>query len=151
MIPFGEWLPDAPDYNNPGITAADGVIPTSDRSYAPLGQLVNEVSAQIGGDDATRVCGAGSFRDDDGTTFTFSARLDGIYLLQSGVWSDVSKAGGYNTVVDGTFKVLQFGNRVVATNFDDPIQSYVMGTSTLLLICHRQHQKHGTRLSSVIF
>ena len=57
MIPFGEWLPDAPDYNNQGMTAADGIIPKSDRTYGPLGQLSNAVSAQIGGDAAERVCG----------------------------------------------------------------------------------------------
>ena len=130
MIPFGEWLPDAPDYNNPGMTAADGIIPKSDRTYGPLGQLSNAVSAQIGGDAAERVCGAGSFRDDDGDTFTFAGRIGGLYQLQSTAWTDVSTSGGYSTAIDGFFRLTSFGNRVIATNFDDPVQSYVMGTST---------------------
>ncbi len=29
MIQFGEWLPDQPDYSNPGVTRAENVVPAA--------------------------------------------------------------------------------------------------------------------------
>lgn len=35
-IPFGEWLPSAPTFKNPGCEVADNVIPTAGSSYGPF-------------------------------------------------------------------------------------------------------------------
>ena len=42
MIPFGEWLPDQSDFQNPGSTVATNVIPAA-RGYRPFFGL-SEVS-----------------------------------------------------------------------------------------------------------
>ena len=130
MEAFGEWLPDYPALACPGATVADGVIPSSDGHYSPLGALSTEVSAQIGGNASSRVMGACAVRDADGNVSTFAGRDDALYKRSGTSWSDVKIAGGYNTAVDGYWKFAQFGQRVIATNFDDPVQSYVLGTSS---------------------
>jgi hypothetical protein len=35
-IPFGEWLPDLPDYQNPGVTVAKNVIPAGYKNKATI-------------------------------------------------------------------------------------------------------------------
>src|SRR5689334_2298078 len=40
ILPFGEWSPDLPDFNNSGITVARNVVPLTPQSYAPLPSLV---------------------------------------------------------------------------------------------------------------
>lgn len=131
MIPFGEWLPDAPALENVGVTVADGVIPTADGHYGPLGALSTEVSAQIGGNATDRVNGACAVRDSDGNVATFAGRDDALYRRSGSSWNDVKKSGGYNTAADGYWKFVLFGQNVIATNYDDAIQSYVLGTSSV--------------------
>ena len=38
MIPFGEWLPDQSDLQNPGSTVAKNVLPAA-RGYRPFASL----------------------------------------------------------------------------------------------------------------
>ena len=38
IVPFGSWLPDLPDYANPGATVAKNVVPAVN-NYGPLKAL----------------------------------------------------------------------------------------------------------------
>ena len=68
QLPFGEWLPDQPDHLNPGATVATNVY-HAQSSYKPVKGLV----AYSGTSNVTKNAkGAGSFRDNTNTVFTFS-------------------------------------------------------------------------------
>jgi hypothetical protein len=38
-LPLGEWTPDLPSFNNPGMTVARNVVPLTSQSYGPLPSL----------------------------------------------------------------------------------------------------------------
>ncbi len=85
QLPFGEWLPDQPDHLNPGATVATNVY-HAQSSYKPVKGLV----AYSGTSNVTQNAkGAGSFRDNTNTVFTFVATKDTIYKLTSGTFSEI--------------------------------------------------------------
>jgi hypothetical protein len=120
-IPFGEWLPDLPDYGNPGLRVATNVIP--DRfSYQPMKALSGTSSAL----DArcrgfSGAVGAGH------QTYAYAGDESKLYSLIADTWNDVSKAGGYSLSDDSDWQFTQFGETFVATNYDDPVQSITPG------------------------
>jgi hypothetical protein len=128
MIPFAEWLPDAPAYLNPGATVAKNVLPRSGGTYGPLAGLV-AYSAAIGG----RALGATALLDSDGNANLFAGDATKLYRLVAGStnFADVSRAGGYAGGADGRWAFAQYGSRVAAANFIDPIQSFVIGGAGL--------------------
>ena len=74
--------------------------------------------------------GAGSFRDNTNTVFTFVGTKDNIYKLTSGTFASVK---GSLTISGGDtdfFTFTQFGQYVVASNGVNPPMYYLMGTST---------------------
>jgi len=126
QIPFGEWLPDQPDHLNPGATVATNVY-HAQSSYKPVKGLV----AYSGTSNVTQNAkGAGSFRDNTNTVFTFVGTKDNIYKLTSGTFASVK---GSLTISGGDtdfFTFTQFGQYVVASNGVNPPMYYLMGTST---------------------
>jgi len=85
QLPFGEWLPDQPDHLNPGATVATNVY-HAQSSYKPVKGLV----AYSGTSNVTQNAkGAGSFRDNTNTVFTFVATQDTIYQLSSGTFTEI--------------------------------------------------------------
>nr|BAR31584.1 Phage stabilisation protein [uncultured Mediterranean phage uvMED]BAR31640.1 Phage stabilisation protein [uncultured Mediterranean phage uvMED] len=126
QLPFGEWLPDQPDHLNPGATVATNVY-HAQSSYKPVKGLV----AYSGASNVTQNAkGAGSFRDNTNTVFTFVGTKDNIYKLTSGTFSSVK---GSLTISGGDtdfFTFTQFGNYVIASNGVNPPMYYLMGTST---------------------
>ena len=85
QLPFGEWLPDQPDHLNPGATVATNVY-HAQSSYKPVKGLV----AYSGASNVTKNAkGAGSFRDNTNTVFTFVATKETIYKLTSGTFSEI--------------------------------------------------------------
>ena len=85
QLPFGEWLPDQPDHLNPGATVATNVY-HAQSSYKPVKGLV----AYSGTSNVTQNAkGAGSFRDNTNTVFTFVATKETIYKLTSGTFTEI--------------------------------------------------------------
>jgi len=126
QIPFGEWLPDQPDHLNPGSTVATNVY-HAQTSYKPVKGLV----AYSGTSNVTQNAkGAGSFRDNTNTVFTFVGTKDNIYKLTSGTFTSVK---GSLTISGGDtdfFTFTQFGNYVIASNGVNAPMYYLMGTSS---------------------
>ena len=109
QLPFGEWLPDQPDHLNPGSTVATNVY-HAQSSYKPVKGLV----AYSGASNVTQNAkGAGSFRDNTNTVFTFVGTKDNIYKLTS-----------------GTFTSVKGSLTISASNGVNPPMYYLMGTST---------------------
>ena len=85
QLPFGEWLPDQPDHLNPGATVATNVY-HAQSSYKPVKGLV----AYGGTSNVTKNAkGAGSFRDNTNTVFTFVGTKETLYKLNSGTFAEV--------------------------------------------------------------
>lgn len=126
IIPFGEYLPDLPSFGNPGATIAKNVIPGGIHYEQFLAMAVysNALTA--------RAQGAFSARDIDGTVYNFAGDATKLYRLSSATYSDVSRlaGGAYSTGTDEQWNFTQFGRQVVATNFNNAVQVYTMGSSS---------------------
>lgn len=117
MINFGHWLPDLPDFENPGATVANGVYPALN-SYKPIGAL-NALSS-----DAldSRCLGAKSFKSSEGHSVTVAGDSSKLYRYIASSLTDVSRAAGYTTGDEQRWHFSTFGDNIVATNGLDPIQ-----------------------------
>ena len=126
LIPLGEWMPDLPDYLNPGATVIKNVIPAKD-SYRPLASLQALTSAASG----VVLAGIG-VKDDSGTSHDFLGTTSTLEKLATdNTWADVKKVGGYTTGDTDTWNFTRWGEQVLATNFADAIQEYTLGTSSV--------------------
>ena len=123
QIPFGEWLPDQPEYLNPGANTANNVYFAA-QSYKRFPSLVPYSSNNMGKDSR----GAGSFRDNSNTVFNFVGTNTDIYQLDGG--SFTSRKGSLTGTNTDYWTFTQFGNYVIASNGVDAPQYYLMGTST---------------------
>ena len=125
MIPAGEWLPDLPAFENPGSTEAKNVIPAAS-GYRPFPSLLAYSGPLTG-----RAQGAFATRDAAGNGANFAADAAKLYKLSAATWSDVSRTAGgaYATASDGGWCFAQFGDLVVAVNFNDAPQKWQLGAS----------------------
>jgi len=120
----GPWLPDLPDFGNPGITKAENVLPAAQgyRPWPGAFALSDAMSATPIG------AGAGTSIDEDEHVYAGTATT--LEALTAGVWADVSKAGGYtNTATRWDFAT--YGPVMIATNNVDKPQFFDMDTGTL--------------------
>ena len=123
-IAFGEWLPDLPDYNNPGATVVKNCLPAGN-SYRSMSDIEVYSSALT-----ARCQGAFSAKDSAGNTSNFAGDASKLYKLSAGTYSDVSKVGGYTVSIDEQWAFTKFGERIIAANINDAMQSYVLGSSS---------------------
>ena len=124
-LPFGDWMPDLPDLYNPGATVAKNVIP-AERSYRPLGALQAVTGALSGA-----ALGAGFGQDSVGTHFNYAGDATKLYEVRAAAITDKSKAGGYSTAAGEGVEFVLFENRMIATNFSDPVQTINVGATGL--------------------
>jgi hypothetical protein len=112
---FGEFLPDQPVFNNPGLIVADGCYPIA-TGYAPFSSF-QSVSATL----PSRCFGGGAYQS-EGETFVFTATETDIYRYTStGFDSLVTGLAGSQEV---GVQFLPFGKLMLATNGNDPIQKF---------------------------
>lgn len=117
IVPFGEWLPDMANFNNPGVTEAKNVIPGAG-NYLPFQEVETYSTNALEG----RCQGAISAKDKDGVTYNFAGDASKLYLMQSGEFSDISRTATYSTTQDSFWSFARFGEQVYASNFDDEMQ-----------------------------
>lgn len=126
QIPFGEYLPDLPSLGNPGATVAKNVIPAGIHyeQFPSLNIYSNALTA--------RPQGAFPARDIDGVVYNFAGDATKLYKRLASTYSDISRlaGGAYTTGTDEQWNFTQFGRNVYATNFNDVIQSFTMGSSS---------------------
>jgi len=127
MMNFAEWLPDQPAFENAGATEAKNVIPAAKgyTSFQDLGAISGAATNDINGMYAAK--------DDDGVTSLYVGDAGKLYLFSTADSSltDKSKSGGYSTSSDDRWRFCQFGETVIATNFDDNIQTAVAGATAV--------------------
>lgn len=112
VVQFGEWLPDLPSYNNPGLTEAKNVIP-SDGVYRPFLFVTGTGTAL-----ASRPIGAVSTFDASGTAYFYAGTLTKIYVRAGAGWTS-KYAGTYATASTGFWQFVQFDELVIGTNYAD--------------------------------
>src|SRR5210317_479234 len=123
QIPFGEWLPDQPEHNNPGANIANNVY-FARQSYKRFPSLVDYSTNNIGANSR----GAGSFRDNANNVYNFVATNTDLYQLDGGTFT--SRKGSLTGDNTDFWTFTQFGNYVIASNGVDAPQYFLMGTST---------------------
>jgi len=130
-IPFGEWLPDLGEFNNPGALMVKNCVPRG-QIYTPFGDALPSTDA-LGG-----ICkGAFAYRDASGNVTQFAGTKTGLFKLDGTSWLDVTRLNGggpstlpYTTSDDGFWDFVNFGTLVIATNYNDDIQVYDVGSDT---------------------
>jgi len=122
IIPFGEWLPDQADLNNPGSTLVKNVLPHA-MGYAPF------PSAAVYSDALTAYCrGAFYCRDKSNNVYIYGGDATKIQSIADGAWSDVTRsADPYATGTGERWEFAKWNETVLATNFTDEIQVITMG------------------------
>ncbi len=124
-LTFGEWMPDQPGISG-ALTDAKNVVSQA-IGYGPLPTAAT-FSAAASENLTTLVAG----KTPANTTKLFAAGSTKIYDVSGvGVLTDVSKSGGYTPNANSDrFRFTQFGNVIIGTNNNDPMQAYTLGTST---------------------
>lgn len=131
-IMFGEWLPSAPDYNNPGCVVADNVIPTPGNAYGPVRQitavdsdlldedgnpLLDELNVQLNPEQPPNtvsgtVKGAQQFFDGSDVSLIVGGTNTTLFTRRS----VVAETTGLNAIGDGeAWDFAQFNDLVIAT------------------------------------
>lgn len=128
VIPLGAWLPDEPQFQNPGSSNILNAVPRTPSSYGPAPQI-----SPVSGALVARAQGGVFVRDKSANVWGFAGDATKLYKNTgaSTNWIDVSKTGGYTADPQGSWVFTQFGERVIATDYNNPIQSYVLNSSTV--------------------
>jgi hypothetical protein len=122
-IKLGQWLPDVPYNENPGLVEAKNTIPAEGfyKDYLPL-----ETADDALGD---RVIGAFAAVDTEGNSHIYCGIDSDLYLKAGSSYTDLT-ATVFTTAVDGYWRFTQFDDQVIATNFSDVPQAITAGSST---------------------
>jgi hypothetical protein len=122
VVQFGEWLPDLPEYQNPGALIAQNVIPQL-QSYRALNSLSSFSNAL-----ANVALGVFWAQDDAGVVSNFAGDVDALYELAGGNnWVDVSGPSAPYAVDNWEFT--KFGDRVIAAGFQTDLQQWDLASS----------------------
>ena len=129
-IPFGEWLPDLPNMQNPGAIEALNVIPAQ-TSYQPFPQPV-VFSTSL----SARCQGAIIARDTAGNSYNFTGDVTKLYQLVGTSWTNVSRlvGGVYATPADDFWEFAQWGNTVIGVNAFDTPQRLSLGAANFVVL-----------------
>lgn len=124
-----EFAPDMPAFNKNVSAKVLNVVPRTPESYGPLSGITPYSSALN-----NRCQGAAGFLDESSNVDLFAGDSEDLYLLTSSStsFSTVSNAIGshpYTCSTDAFWNFLQFGQRIIAAQINDPIQSYLLGSS----------------------
>jgi hypothetical protein len=121
-LPYAEWTPDLPHVAS-GTTVAKNVIP-HEGSYLQFNGLTSTSDA------LTAYCrGAAVYQDKDGGIESYAGDATKLYRLASAAWADKSGAT-YTTGASNFWRFVKYGERVIATNFNDAIQTKAFGAGT---------------------
>lgn len=133
FVPFGEWMPDQPNFRNPGSSTITNAVPRSEQSYGPLARLARYSTTAM----AARCQGAFPGIDSSGNVKLYTGDVSNLYQFESGssTFSVVSSAAGaYNCPAEAFWSFEQFGQKVYATNLTNGIQVKDFGAANFSLL-----------------
>jgi hypothetical protein len=122
-LTFGEFLPDQPGVTG-ALTKAENVISKAVgyTSFPTAENYSNDASETLTNLFASK--GASS------QVFLFAGSQNELYLLDGADLDVVSETGGYIGSQESRWNFVQFGTDVIAANGQQPLQSFITGTST---------------------
>lgn len=123
-LPFGEWLPDQPELNNPGALIARNVYPSA-QGYLPAREPIQVADAL-----PSKVLGLITAQDTSAQVNNFAGTASSLHRLVSGSWTDVTRLAGPYAVANKTWQFAQWENDIYAAQVNDDVQSFRMGTDT---------------------
>lgn len=121
-----DYSPDMPSLDNPGSSNMINCVPRTPMSYGPFPAL-----AAFGSAITAQCLGAVAAEDSSGNNSVFAGDATDLFQYTSVAPANVSKAAGSYTLSLGErWRYLQFGQRLLATDYDDAIQAFILGTSS---------------------
>jgi hypothetical protein len=120
---FGEWLPDQPALDNPGVIEARNCLPV-DGSYTDFSSVSTSGDAL-----AAAPIGAYATIDDAGDPEIYAGTTTKIYERVGASWTDRT-TGSYTAGADDYWRFAQFDNYVIATDYADVPQRKVVGAAS---------------------
>lgn len=125
-LPLANWQPDQEGLSN-GEQDIKNVYPSGGNGYLPVkAPLELSTTGMIG-----QALGAISGQDTTGIAASFSGDGARLYQFTNGVFTDVSKVGGYSVGATERWEFAQFNSRFIATEISDPVQYYDVGSSSI--------------------
>lgn len=125
-VPFGSFAPDQPARLE-NLVGGQNLMPKTTGTFGPVAAFSPNYSAL-----PARCQGAFYSIDNVGNTALWAGTASALFRLASGTsFADVKKVGGYACPSNEVWEFVQFGSRVIATDFVDPIQVYNMGVSSI--------------------
>ena len=119
-MPFGDYCPDKAPHAHDGLIVCTNAIPIAN-GYAPLPSFVAANNGLLPG-----VClGAASFRSSTRLSYTYAGTETGLYAYNNSGWTLIGS--GYHASASNMWRFEQFGDRVLATNGTDPVQTIDIG------------------------
>lgn len=109
-VPFGPWLPDLPENENPGMIEALNVLPAAE-AYKPFRAFMDLTTSGL----SARGRGLHGSIGSDGVTYIVGGDTQDLYFLSGASWVKRG-AGSYSTSSDGWWTFANFGQQVIATN-----------------------------------
>ncbi len=133
-VKVSEWLPDQPDFENPGSTTATNCLPGA-TSYLPCPSLTTYSDA-VGTATDDWIRGATAIRADNNNSYVYCGDAQRLWELSATSWKDISVTGAYSgTATDEIWRFTQWGsNRTLATNYNNAIQSISAGATTAVAL-----------------
>lgn len=128
MLPIGEFMPDQPNYANPGTDVAYNVLPKTAQSYGPMSSAAAYSSNGMG----SRCQGALATLDSSGNVSIMAGDATDLWQLSPGSLAlvNVSKsAAAYSADSAGRWSFIQWGQDVLASDLNDPIQTFTLSVS----------------------
>jgi hypothetical protein len=128
LLPLAEWMPDQPDLVGQASSVVKNCVPRTKASYGPMGSF-----STVGAALTARCQGAIAVEDTGGNVYSFAGDATKLYELTGSAtsWTDVKKLGGYTTGTTERWSFTYFSGRVIAANYTDAIQSFVLGSSSV--------------------
>ena len=125
FIPFAEWLPDLPDFKNPGASNVKNVIPDA-IGYLPCPALSEVTTTAMN----AKCRGAIAVKDEGLNVYNYAGVETKLYVQAAEVMTDVtSLAGAYATGALEFWEFIKWGNKLIATNFSDAPEVIILGAS----------------------
>lgn len=123
IVRFGDWLPDLPELDNPGLTEAKNVVPT-DRVYKPYLPMNGSGDAL-----SERPLGGISAFDSSGAAFFYTGTVHTLQQRSGTGWDTKNGASTLGTDVGAYWRFAQFDNSVIATNYQAVPQRITAGSA----------------------
>jgi len=119
IIPLGEWLPDLPLLNNPGLVTCTNVFPGPGGAYVPVPGL--NVAASYSAIGA--INGAFYARDTANNTYNYVGDASALYVQSNQTFNNATRLSvsnsavvAYNTDSADCWEFVQWGQTVIAVN-----------------------------------